>query len=84
MGSSVSVGATVDTSVSVGRGVNDGMAETVVVGMAVDVSAAGRLIDVLVDTGEEEAGVCPVLLTVQAIVDRIKIIGRISFMLFMV
>ena len=75
--------------VSVGRGVSvgggvkvsDGMGEAVSVGMRVDVSAGGRLVNVLAGAGEDEAGTCLSLL--QATRNRVKIIGRISFVFFM-
>ena len=59
------------------------MAEAVSVGMGVDVSAAGRLVDVSAGTGEDEAGACPALLELQAARDRVKRIIRISFLFFM-
>ncbi len=70
--------------VSVGMGVkvSDGIAEAVSVGMGVEVSAAGRLVDVSAGEGEVEAGVGPVLLKLQAVMIRVKIIGKISFMFF--
>jgi hypothetical protein len=75
----------VGVSVSVGRAVNvsEGIAEAVSVGMGVDISAEGRLVDVSAGTGEFEAGTCPVLLELQAARNRVQIISRISFLFFM-
>jgi len=76
------VGIGVAVGVLVGRGVNvsEGMAETVSVGMGVKVSAAGRLVDVLIGAREGEAGACPVLLKLQARDVRIKMMGRKYFL----
>jgi len=80
------MGMGVVVGVSVGRGVNvcDGMAEAVSVGMEVNVSATGRLVDVLTGAAEEvEAGACPVLLNPQASVVRIRMMGRKYFLFCM-
>ena len=85
MGSVVCVGGFVGVSVSVGKDVDvsDGLAEAVSVGGGVNVSAAGRLVNVLTGTGVAEAGNCPIAFKLQATVINVKITGRISFVFFM-
>jgi hypothetical protein len=63
--------------------VSEGIMETVSVGMGVKISVAEIPVDVSAGMGEAEAGACPVLLKLQAAMDRVKIIGKISFMFFM-
>ena len=70
--------------VSVGSGVNvsDGTAEAVSVEMGVKVSVTEKLVGEEAGAGEAEAGVCPVVLKLQASIVNVKMNGRKSFLFF--